>query len=289
MKPRPLDHLVLPVSDLSVARARLGALGFTVAPDGIHPFGTANCCVYFADGTFLEPLAIADRAVAARTAGDGNVFTARDRLYRGAVGDDGFSALVVATEDARGDHARFEAAGMSAGALLDFSRPFVDSSGRTDTAAFRLAFASEPSTPDAFFFACQRVNVPKVDRSALQAHANGVTAIAQVLLSAAEPPRFSGLLGEVAGALPVETRNGIAVTLGQATVAIARPERLASEFGISNEAATLRLVGAVFATPSLSAAETQLRDASIPFERRNGRLVVQPAPGQGGTFIFEGR
>ena len=57
---KPLDHVVLPVADLGVARARLTALGFTVAPDGLHPFGTANCCVYLADGTFLEPLAVGD-------------------------------------------------------------------------------------------------------------------------------------------------------------------------------------------------------------------------------------
>lgn len=288
MKPRPLDHLVLPVGDLSVARARLAALGFTVAPEGVHPFGTANCCVYFADGTFLEPLAVADRALAARTASEGNVFTARDGLYRSAVGDDGFSALVVGTDDARGDHAQFEAAGVSAGQILDFSRPFVDSSGRTDTASFRLAFAAEPSAPDAFFFACQRVNVPKVDRSALQAHANGVVAIAQVLLSAEMPGAFAGLLSEVAGAETVPIADGIAATVGQAKVAIAKPERIAAEFAIPNASASRRLVGVIFVVASLAAAERRLRDAAVAFQRHNGRLVVQPAPGQGATFLFEG-
>ena len=91
---RPLDHVVLPVADLGVARARLSALGFTVAPDGVHPFGTANCCVYLQDGTFLEPLAIGDAEQAAASARGGNVFTARDAAYRRAVGNDGFSALV---------------------------------------------------------------------------------------------------------------------------------------------------------------------------------------------------
>ncbi|RUU90742.1 VOC family protein, partial [Mesorhizobium sp. M7A.T.Ca.TU.009.01.3.1] len=32
----PLDHLVLPTHSLDVARARLTALGFVVAPTGIH-------------------------------------------------------------------------------------------------------------------------------------------------------------------------------------------------------------------------------------------------------------
>ncbi len=74
----PLDHLVLPTAGLDTARQRLEALGFTVAPMGVHPFGTRNCCVYLADGTFMEPLAIGDAAVADDAARAGNVFVARD-------------------------------------------------------------------------------------------------------------------------------------------------------------------------------------------------------------------
>ena len=53
--PRPLDHLVLPTRSLEIARQRLSALGFVVAPTGVHPFGTENACVFFAGGTYLEP------------------------------------------------------------------------------------------------------------------------------------------------------------------------------------------------------------------------------------------
>ncbi len=57
-QPRTLDHVVLPVASLEVARARYEALGFTVAPNGLHPFGTENCCIYLEDETMLEPLAM---------------------------------------------------------------------------------------------------------------------------------------------------------------------------------------------------------------------------------------
>jgi hypothetical protein len=96
---RPIDHLVLPTASLEAARARLGALGFTVAPTGVHPFGTINACVYFADGTFLEPLAVGDAALADAAVSAGNVFIARDRLFRLSHGDEGFSALVFGTTD----------------------------------------------------------------------------------------------------------------------------------------------------------------------------------------------
>lgn len=61
-KPYSVDHLVLPVEVIGVAVKRLVSLGFTVAPEALHPFGTQNACVFFADGTYLEPLAIADPA-----------------------------------------------------------------------------------------------------------------------------------------------------------------------------------------------------------------------------------
>ena len=57
---RPLDHLVIPVTDLKAARSRLTRLGFTVAAEARHPFGTENACVFLADKTYLEPLAVGD-------------------------------------------------------------------------------------------------------------------------------------------------------------------------------------------------------------------------------------
>ena len=51
MPARSLDHLVLPVVDIRTARKRLTELGFTVAADARHPFGTENACVFFQDET----------------------------------------------------------------------------------------------------------------------------------------------------------------------------------------------------------------------------------------------
>ena len=134
-KPHPLDHLVLPTASLAVARARLESLGFIVAPTGIHPFGTENCCVFFADGTYLEPLAVGNEQAAAKAIAGGNVFVTRDRLYRENCGNDGISAIVLGTANADADHARFVDAGLSAGDELSFSRIFPDTSGKSETAS----------------------------------------------------------------------------------------------------------------------------------------------------------
>lgn len=229
---RALDHCVLPTAGLAAARRRLTALGFTVAPDAAHPFGTGNCCVFLADGPYLEPLAIVDAAAAQVAAGAGNVFVARDADFRERIGEEGFSALVLGTPDADADHARFVAGGISAGEPLSFSRPFVDAAGAEAIASFKLAFAAPDTGENRFFFTCQRVNAPKVDRGALERHANCVSGIARILITAAEPGGYRSFLTQFSGREPVPGETGgIDVRLANADLSLMTPAAFAAICG----------------------------------------------------------
>jgi len=278
---RPLDHCVLPTADLAVARRRLESLGFTVAPNGLHPFGTENCCVYFADGTFLEPLAVADAVKTGSASARGNVFTARDSAFRHRLGEEGFSALVFGTEDADLDQREFTRAGVSAGRILNFSRAFVDAAGRSDMASFKLAFAADLRAPDAFFFTCERVNAPAVDRSALQKHKNGVKRIKAIVLQAPEPLEFATFLEHVVGSEPEELAEGLRFAAANGDVLVrhsAKPRGLPQP--------GLRLTDIVFGVETLANAESALAAAAIPYVASDGCLTVAPAVGQGATFVF---
>lgn len=273
-----LDHVVLPVADLDTAQTRLRALGFTVAPVGDHPFGTSNCCVYLADGTFLEPLAVrhqaaADEAIAAR-----NVFVDRDRAYRAIAGDDGFSAVVLATNDARRDHDTFAAAGISAGPVLEFTRPFVDATGKADGATFRLAFGAEAVSPLSFFFTCQRVRSPRVNRAALQEHRNGVTRIASIGAEAAEPQDHRSFLVTLFGNRTSADPQSLSLDFDGRTIAVTRAG-----------APGLRLTSITFDCASLDSLLKLLDADGVVHTRTNGVIIVPPAPGQGATFIFESK
>lgn len=280
---RPIDHLVLPAASLDVARARLGAIGFTVAPTGVHPFGTENACVYFADGTFLEPLAVGDPALADAAVSAGNVFIARDRLFRLCHGDEGFSALVFGTDDAASDHADFSARGVSAGDMLSFSRDFVGPDGKSDTASFRLAFATAGHTGDAFFFTCERINVPEVDRSALQAHANGATRLVAVTATGTSPGEWLELIAPIAGVSAAEN----SIRAANATVEVLDGSAFSDRFGLTAPDGPFRLAAVTFGVKNLAAAEAMLLQSSILHHRIGDRLVVPPTPGQGAAFAFE--
>jgi hypothetical protein len=287
--PRMVDHCVLPVADLGTARRRLTSLGFVVAPDGTHPFGTANCCVYLADGTFLEPLAQADDQAEREAARQGNMFTARDLAYRYRRGEEGFSALVFGTEDAAADHAGFVEAGFSGGNILDFSRGFTDASGKSDKASFRLAFAADWRAPDCFFFTCQRVRVPEVDRSALQAHGNGATRIKGIVMAARRADDFTDFVRVAANATSEHgDREAARIEAANSVLELLDSRAMEARFGISLPADPgLRLHAIRFGVREVSETEALLRNAGIAYDKRSGGLVIHPAPGQGATFVFE--
>ncbi|MCO5220753.1 MAG: VOC family protein [Thermomicrobiales bacterium] len=59
-----IDHIVIVVNDLGLASAAFDAAGFTVTPGGSHPTGTHNALIPFADGSYLELIAIEEPKLA---------------------------------------------------------------------------------------------------------------------------------------------------------------------------------------------------------------------------------
>ncbi|WP_105382105.1 VOC family protein [Neorhizobium alkalisoli] len=289
MNARSIDHLVLPVADLAFARSRLTDLGFTVAPDAFHPFGTANACVFFSDGTYLEPLAIDNRRHASAAAKRGNVFTARDLAFRKGRNKQGFSALVVASQDVAADHARFRLRGISAGDVLEFSRTVTMPDGSETEASFRLAFAGDDRAPDFFLFSVQRLVPLPSDRGELERHANTVIGLSEIILSAPAPSDFAPLVEEVLMARGEAEPGFLKLAAANARIRILGNEDLEAEFALPSVAGADGLHGRaiIFKTADLAVTEIILAANDVAFVRREGRVLVSAAPGQGVLFGFE--
>lgn len=287
---RPLDHLVMPAVDIASARKRLVQLGFTVAPDALHPFGTENACIFLADGSYLEPLGIASREDCEASAIAGNVFVARDQAYRFRRGQDGFSAIVLGTDDATADDAAFRKSGLSGGEMLEFSRSMELPDGSKGKASFRLAFAADLRSPDFFLFTCQRLQALPSGRAALEAHENGVTGLSDIVLSEPNPTDFQYLLQlavnerEVSAhsfGMDIMTANGVKIS-------VLNPAGMAGFYGrrTSSHARGLRGRAVVFTVSDLSATEQLLVANGVAFTKKDGQILVPEAPGQGALFVF---
>jgi hypothetical protein len=207
---RGLDHLVMVVNDLEVARADYKRLGFTTTPRALHPFGTENFLVQM-QGNFLEVVGIADASIIPEH-GPGVFSFARanaDFLSR----REGMSSLVFQSGDARADRRDFFAAGLNAYENVDFSRKARLPDGDEVTVAFSLAFVTDPAMPEATFFTCQQHAPQHFWKPAYQVHANGADNAAEAIMVAPDPSAHIDFFSGTHGAGSVSVRDdGISVT-----------------------------------------------------------------------------
>ena len=290
LSPHPLDHLVLPTVNLASARERLGKLGFTVAPDARHPFGTENACIFFSDKTYLEPLAVASHEQCEESIGEGNVFVARDQAYRFRLGEDGFSAVVFGTDDAVVDDERFRARAISAGRMLDFSRPMKMPDGTETVAGFRLAFAADLRAPDFLAFCCQRINPLPADRSVLEHHENGVTGIARVVISTPTPAAFRTFFEEIVGEPWVSEHSfGLTIRAANADIELLTPAGMEAfyDLAVHTDDPGLRARAILFKARDLSVTSSHFAANGVTYTRKNNRILTRLAPGPGALFAFE--
>ena len=273
---RRLDHVVMPVASLGTIRRWFEALGFVVAPEALHPFGTKNACVFFADGTYIEPLAVADPGLAAAQAESGNTFVARDRDFRLRHPLAGFSGAAFRSDDATADLRSFRAAGFEEGDILEFSRSFRAPDGTARDLAFRLGFAADRRSPDVFFFACQPL-APVGDRSALTRHRNAAAGIARLVFSTGSPS-VEDFLEAVVGHSAAAGQAGDLVleTAGTTTIEVLTPASLLRFYGVVGEpAGGLAFEGIVLRVANLSEVARSAEDAGMPVLERDGRLVLR--------------
>ncbi|GBD49398.1 VOC family protein [Methylopila sp. Yamaguchi] len=183
--PRGLDHLIHLVRDLDAAAAAWETLGFQVGPENRHPFGTKNRIVQL-PGFFAELLAIGDPGLISEHGLRFFSFAAfhRDRLARAGEGPSG---LVLESLDAKADAAAYARTKIGDYAPFFFERRGVRADGSPVEVAFELAFAADPAAPDLSFFACEQKRPENFWSPAAQAHPNGASAVAGVVLTAENP------------------------------------------------------------------------------------------------------
>ena len=95
-----IDHIVIAVPDLDVARKSYEALGFSVVPGGRHPVGTHNALIAFADGAYVELIAFYEKNPAHKW---------WTPLQKGG----GLVDFCMQTDDLLGDTAAFRKAGVA--------------------------------------------------------------------------------------------------------------------------------------------------------------------------------
>ncbi len=174
--------------------------------------------------------------------------------------------------------------------MLEFSRLIEMPDGSQSTGVFKLAFAADLRAPDFFLFACQRINAFPAGRDALERHANGVTGILEIVLSAPEPEAFGTFVQLASSGARVErTTFGLAIAAPNVKISLLSPEGMEAYFDSAEPTADTGLRGRaiVFRTRDIAVTEALLAANGMTYTRISNRVLVKPAPGQGAIFAFE--
>lgn len=273
---RGLDHLVLPVTSLALARQRLEALGFSVNKDGIHPFGTSNCCVFVENGVYLEPLAIHDEALAAEHAKK-NSFVMLDAQFRTNIGNDGLAALSLQTNDSQADREHFTPPYEIGAGHFDFSRKAIHPDGSEDILSVSLTFCMNPSFPNFGLFTCDWRGDPTVVAKikTAPAHANTVVGTIGVDLVSNEIENALAYLNHGFGAEFESTgKDRYTLTMPNNHITLQKGDE------------PLHASSVTFSANSLDAVANCLEKAAISFDSDGEMIEVAPAQGQGVIMKF---
>jgi catechol 2,3-dioxygenase-like lactoylglutathione lyase family enzyme len=282
---RPIDHIVLPVRDLGAARRHYEMLGFAVAAEARHPFGTANALIFLADGSYLEPVAIADPHGAAAARREGNPFVEQVARHLEARGE-GMALAALKSPAAAADHASFAKAGFAAGEALTFRRMARMPDGGEAEVGFTLAFAADRAAPEAGFFACQHLAAETMWRAAITDHPNTARGLARVALVARSPADFHIFISAVTGQRELRaTSFQLDAELGATTLSVFTPVGFRARYGVEapHPGAGLLFAGLEVAVADLAAAG---RFAGKGTVRAGEILSLPPAPGRGAVLAF---
>ncbi|RFC64210.1 VOC family protein [Fulvimarina endophytica] len=274
---RALDHIVMPFAALGEARGFLESLGFTVAPEARHPFGTGNACVFFSSGPFLEPLARLDEAACTAADREGNLFVRRDAAFRDRPVS-AFSALALASPDIHADRESLALLGLAEQASVDFSRVLTLGDGTTADLSFSLAFAKDFSPRAPSLFLCEQRGGAGVDRGALTRHENGASAIAGVEFATTDLDAAEAYLTGVLGAEGEEDEDG--------DLRFATPAGFVSVVEVGGaEVPSFALGALIVETSDLDAVRRLFEARSIDFEDEDDSLAVA-CPNGPGRLVF---
>ena len=271
-----IDHLVLATRDLETARMRYRALGFTLTPPARHPFGTGNSLVQL-DGAFLELLSVMAPQDVPEPEGDCFSFAAfnRDYLSNG----EGFSMLVLASDDARRERQRMQAAGLETYEPFDFSRRAKLPSGEEVTVGFSLAFTSHRAMPAAGFFYCQQHAPQHFWKAEYQRHANTATTIEEVGLVADVPGDIAAFMAAFADAKArAMPAGGIEVDTGRGRLTIRTPADFGDHWGFAAPAGHpgARLAAFRLGVVDLATARDCVADSGVAAVTGRQRIVIAP-------------
>ncbi|MFN3656362.1 MAG: VOC family protein [Pseudolabrys sp.] len=283
--PRGLDHIVHAVRDLDAAADLYRRLGFTVGARNKHPWGTHNTIVQL-PGFFIEVLSFVEPD---KLGSDGfsTLFAAYNRDF--IARQEGFSLLVLESNDAEADEADFREAGILLSPVMRFEREGKRPDGTAVKVGFSLAFAEDKGARDIHFCVCQQHYPENFWNSAFQRHANGASAVAGVVAVAEEPERHRGFFEAYSGGPAAAVAGGFGITTPRGVIEVLTPAAFLHRFGTKPPDARsgARLAALRVKVPDVDLMQAVPELAGLAGLGEGDSVVVGQEDAMGAILVFE--
>jgi catechol 2,3-dioxygenase-like lactoylglutathione lyase family enzyme len=284
--PHGLDHVVHAVRDLEAAAEFYRRLGFTVGARNRHAWGTHNHLVQL-PGFFVELLTVAEPE---KLGSDGfsALFGTFNRVF--LKDQTGLSMLILESDDAVAEAARFRSAAIGVSDAMHFEREGKRPDGMTVKVGFSLAFARDAKAPAIGFAVCQQHFPENFWNPAFQQHANTASSIEAAVLVADNPAEHHAFLSAFAGGRDVSaTSSGIAVSTQRGDISVMDAAAFRREFGTEppDTSRGARLAALRFRVRDRAALGAALKAGGIAARADASKTIVGPEIALGATLVFD--
>jgi len=284
--PGGLDHVIHAVRDLEAAAELYRRLGFTVGARNRHAWVTHNHLVQL-PGFFVELLTVAEPEKLG-THGLSALFGTFNRIFLKT--QEGLSFLLLKSENAATDAARFRSAGIGVSDAMRFEREGKRPDGSTVKVAFSLAFARDAKAPAVGFAVCQQHFPENFWNPAFQQHANTASSIETAVLVADNPAEHHAFLSAFAGGRDVSaTSSGIAVSTRRGDISVIDAAAFRRQFGTEppDTSRGARLAALRFRVRDRTALGAALKAGGIAARGDANKTIVGPESALGAVLAFD--
>ncbi|MFN3890516.1 MAG: VOC family protein [Beijerinckiaceae bacterium] len=286
---RRLDHVALAARDLAAQAEAFRRMGFRIGARNLHPWGTQNHVIQFAD-TFLE-LICAPEPYHAPVDPDPRVFSFAAFVHDFVQSREGAAMIALTGDDPEADARAFRSQDLGDYEPFHFERRGKRADGSLAHVAFTLAFAHSRAMPAVGFFTCRHKRPESFWDKGLQDHANGASGLCKVTIVAENPADHGEFLSHFTGVRDYRSSSmGLEFTLeGEQTLEVVTPLAFGFKYGPQAHAVSPggpHVAALELRTTSLGLAAEALTGGRIPFAKHQGRIITPASAAFGVTLAF---
>ena len=288
-----IDHPLIAVNNIDLARSHFEKMGFRMTAIGKHPWGTSTSLAMF-EGSLIEIMGIYDDTlIDVNPAGD---FYFGRHIHQHLMQREGVALSALHSTDMIADVEHAKIAKQTVSGTLEFGRDVKLPNGNQDRTNTTLALLPDAEYPRLSFFLCQQHRPELIYVSEWMNHPNtvygyaGLTIVADPVEHKKLSEKFSALFG-----VTTDHYEGFSVETANGRMLVQTKKAIESEFGELPESVTndTAIVALDFYCQNLGTLESYISNSGLaytkpslnPYSKQSNSILLTDPTLTGNTYL----